>query len=64
MRNLENRLKRLEAGNHEATGRPDPDQKMADLIWERRRRRLEASGQPVEERRRFRRCSAASNAGC
>jgi hypothetical protein len=53
MRNLENRLRKLEARNFEAIRRPDPGQHMADLIRDLRKRRLEASVQPVEERRRW-----------
>jgi hypothetical protein len=53
MRILERRLKKLEAGDLHATTRPDPSRHAADLIRERRRRRLEAGGQPFVDRPRW-----------
>jgi hypothetical protein len=43
-------LRKLEVGHFDAA-RPDPDQQAANLITARRRRRLEASGQPFVDRR-------------
>jgi hypothetical protein len=51
MRYRERRLKKLEVSHIDATG-PDPNQHIVDLLRERRRRRLEESGLPFEERPR------------
>jgi hypothetical protein len=52
MRILERRLKKLEVGHIDAARQEDPDRRIVDLLRERRRRRLEASGLPFEERPR------------
>ena len=50
MKAIITRLRRLETKLFPEAD--DESQRLADLLWERRRRRLAASGQPAEERPR------------
>jgi hypothetical protein len=52
VRNLVKRLKKLEVGHFDVAG-SDPNQHIVELLRERRRRRLEASGQPFVDRPRW-----------